>query len=244
MPRSAAGPAGKTVGARRPIGVLADLRRGLIVSCQAEAGDPFNTPDLIARFAVAAAMGGAAAIRARGPENVKAILKMVSLPIIGLAKGTYPDGRVLITPDLTDVEALIDAGADLIATDGTARQRPGGLAGDEFIAAIRKRWTIPIVADVSTREEGAAAFRAGAAAVATTLAGYTSATERPGAGAPDWRLLRALVRAGGGPVILEGRVCTPAQAKRGLDLGAYAVVVGTAISRPRVITHGFVAAMK
>lgn len=244
MPRSTACPAGETVVARRPMRILAGLRRGLIVSCQAEEGDPFNTPELTARFALAAAMGGAAAIRARAPENVRAIRKVISLPIIGLTKGAYPDGRVLITPDLIDVEALIDAGADLIAADGTARHRPSGLIGAEFIAAIRKRWMIPIVADVSTREEGAAAFRAGAAAVATTLSGYTSATEPPGARAPDWRLLRTLVRARLGPVILEGRVWTPAHAKRGLDLGAYAVVVGTAISRPRIITHGFVEAMK
>jgi N-acylglucosamine-6-phosphate 2-epimerase len=224
--------------------ILAALRHGLIVSCHAEDGDPFDAPDLIARFALAAAMGGAAAIRAREPDNVRAIRKAIALPIIGLTKGTYPGGRVLITPDLTDVEALIDAGADLIAVDGTARRRPNGLTGDEFVAAIATRWPTPIVADVSTREEGAAAFRAGAAAVATTLSGYTDATERAGVSAPDWRLLRALVQSSLGPVILEGRVSTPAQAKRGVDLGAYAVVVGTAISRPRVITQSFVEAMK
>lgn len=228
---------------RHSAGYLDAFHRGLIVSCQAEHGDPFNAPELIARFALAAAMGGAAAIRARGPENVRAIRDAVSLPIIGLAKGMYPDGRVLITPDLADVEALIVAGAELIAADATNRRRPNGLTGGEFIAAIRERWTVPIVADVSTLKEGADAFHAGAAFTATTLSGYTEATERRNLREPDWRLLKGLVQLAAGPVILEARVSTPAQSRRGLDLGAHAVVVGTAISRPRLITRSFVDAM-
>jgi N-acylglucosamine-6-phosphate 2-epimerase len=229
---------------RRLKGIPETLQHGLIVSCQAEDDDPFNAPDLIARFAIAAEMGGAAGIRAREPDNIRAVRRAISLPIIGLTKGTYADGRVLITPDLRDVEALIDAGADLIAVDATARRRPSGLSGGQFVAAIVKRWPVPVVADVSTSEEGRAAFRAGAAAVATTLAGYTQATEKPELRSPDWVLLQALVQSTGGPVILEGRVWTPAHARRGLDFGAYAIVVGTAISRPRTITHTFVEAMR
>jgi N-acylglucosamine-6-phosphate 2-epimerase len=225
------------------IAAVGALRRGLIVSCQAEEGDPFNQPDLIARFAIAAALGGAVAIRARDPENIRAIRKVVSLPIIGLTKGSYADGRVLITPDFADVEALINAAADIVAIDGTARRRPNGLTGEEFIARIANKNSIPIMADVSTRQEGTAAFRAGAAAVGTTLAGYTRETEGAAGQSPDWRLLKALVRANAGPVILEGRVWTPAQVKRALDFGAYAVVVGTAITRPRIITHRFVEVM-
>jgi N-acylglucosamine-6-phosphate 2-epimerase len=145
---------------------------------------------------------------------------VVSQPIIGLTKGSYPNGRVLITPELSDVGALLRAGADLIAVDATLRRRSSGLAGNQLVAEIVKRWSVPIVADVSTLEEGRAAREAGAAFVATTLAGYTDDTALSDDREPDWALLRALVRAKVGPVILEGRVWKPEQAKRGLDLGA------------------------
>jgi N-acylglucosamine-6-phosphate 2-epimerase len=228
---------------RRLPAIVESLRHGLIVSCQAEGDDPFNRPEYVALFARAAAMGGACAIRACGADSVAAIKQAVSLPVIGLTKGEYPDGSVLITPDFADVAAVLDAGAAIVALDATTRRRPNGLSGRDFLAEVRTRWDVPIVADIATLAEGAAAAAAGATLVATTLAGYTGSG--PGrAEEPDWTLLKALVARVDVPVVVEGRVWRPDQAARALESAAFAVVVGTAITRPRVITRRFVDALR
>ena len=223
--------------------VLASLRGALIVSCQAEDDDPFNCPEHLALFARAAEMGGARGLRACGTENICALRAASSLPIVGLAKSRYPDGSVLITPDIEDVEAILEAGADIVATDATDRRRPNGMRSSEFVAAVNGQWAVPLLADGSTQEEGEAALQAGADALATTLSGYTPATAHRALKQPDWDLLSDLVQIGDAPVIMEGHVSTPAQARRALDLGAFAVVVGTAITRPRVVPRTFVQAL-
>lgn len=213
------------------------IPRGLIVSCQAEEGDPFNAPEYVTLFARAAEMGGAAAIRARDPHNIRAIRNAVALPIIGLTKGNYADSSVLITPSSEDAFALRDAGASIIAVDATDR-RPG------FLASLHAADpSLEILADISTMEEALQAEADGAAAVATTLSGYTPATMGR-AHEPDWELLKLLTQRLKVPVILEGRVSSPAQARRAMDWGAHAVVVGSAITRPRVITAEFVNALR
>jgi len=222
--------------------LIASLRHGLIVSCQAEDDDPFNHPERIALIARAVEMGGAIAIRAREAENIRSIRQAVSIPIIGLTKGQYPDGRVLITPDFPDVEAIVRAGANIVAVDATSRRRPNGLTGGQFTAAVKERWKCLVVADISTFDEALEATKVGADFVATTLSGYTGGS--PLHRDPDWNLLASLTRALSAPVILEGRVWTPRQARHALDLGAFAVVVGTAITRPRIITRAFVEGMK
>jgi N-acylglucosamine-6-phosphate 2-epimerase len=223
---------------------LKRLRGGLIVSCQAEGDDPFNAPGHVALFARAAEMGGAAAIRACGPENIAAIRTATSLLILGITKNAYANGSVLITPDAAAVEAVLAAGADVVAADATNRIRPNGMRGDEFIRMIKRGYQAPCLADVSTLSEGIAAFAAGADAVSTTLSGYTPATAGLCSPEPDWELLGTLVALNGGPVIVEGRVWTPAHARRAIDMGAFAVVAGTAITRPRVITRAFVEEMR
>jgi len=222
---------------------IARIRHGIIISCQSEGDDPFNRPDYIALFARAAEMGGACGIRAREPENIRAVRAAVSLPVIGITKGEFPDGSVLITPDFGDVQAVIEAGAAIAAVDATERIRPNGLSGKQFVAEIKKRWDIPLMADVSTLEEGLAAEQAGADIIGTTLAGYTPYTTKLSENEPDWELLSALAKNTRTPVIAEGRIWTPDQARKALALGAYAVVVGTAITRPRVVTRRFVDAV-
>jgi N-acylglucosamine-6-phosphate 2-epimerase len=56
--------------------------------------------------------------------------------------------------------------------------------------------------------------------------------------------LERLVNALDVPVIMEGRIATPEQATRALELGAWAVCVGSAITRPRAITERFVGAIR
>ncbi len=181
-------------------------------------------------------------IRAREPDNIAAVHAAVDLPIIGITKSAYSDGSVLITPGFEDVGQITAAGAHIIAVDATQRIRPNGLTGPAFLAALKKECSLPLMADISTFEEAMAAAEAGADMVAPTLNGYTPYSLRSEGEGPDWTVLERLVESAGVPVIMEGGIWTPDQARRALELGAYSVVVGTAITRPRVITQAFVRA--
>ena len=220
------------------------LKNGVIVLCHAEGDEPFNFPNYIAAFAKAAEMGGAVGIRVQGSDNIKSVRSAVKLPIIGISRGSYADGWALITPDVSDVESLISAGADIIALDVTQRVRPNGLDGFEFLELLRKRFRIPLIADVSTYIEGVRAAELGADMIATTLSGYTQYTEDRADDFPDFNLVERLTAEIHIPVIAEGRIWSPSEAAHALKCGAYAVVVGSAITRPRVITQRFVEVLK
>ncbi len=218
------------------------LGKGLIVSCQAEEGSPFNSRQFIAAFAVAAELGGAIAVRVRDPENVAAVKMATRLPIIGLTKASYPDGNVLITPSIGDVQALVDAGADFVAVDATNRNRPDGIAGPEFLRFVKSKIAKPVIADISNLDEALVAVDAGADYVATTLSGYTGKSDSP-KDEPDFELVRSVSARTRTPVIAEGRVWTPEQAREVLESGAHAVCVGTAITRPVAVIARFVKAL-
>lgn len=222
---------------------IATLKHGLIVSCQADGNDPFNQPELIAKFAKAAQMGGAVAIRAQGVENITEIKKTVDLPVIGIIEGQFANGWICVTPDFSDIEKLITAGADIIALDVTTRKRHNGLDGVEFFDEVKERYQIPLMADIATFEEGIRAAELGADLVATTLAGHTEYTERFLTEHPDFELIEQLSRAVRVPVVAEGRIWSPEDAQECLHRGAYCVVVGSAITRPAVMTKRFVNAV-
>lgn len=224
--------------------LLSRIRGGLIVSCQPEAeareGDPMNSPVIMAALARSAVLGGAAAIRADSPADIAAVRAAVTVPLIGIFKRDVPGFAVRITPTLTDAERVGSAGADVIALDATARARPEGRTAADLIRAVKGTTRKLVFADIATLEEGVRAAEAGADAVLPTLAGPAAGG---GADEPDFELLAALIREVRVPVIAEARIATPAQAARALELGAWAVCVGTAITRPRRITAGFVSAM-
>lgn len=220
--------------------LIQQCKNGLIVSCQNEGDDPFNNPEYLAKFAKTAEMGGACAIRAEGFENIKAIRAHVELPIIGIIDGEFSDGWICVTPDFSDIESLIDSGADIVALDVTPRKRPNGMDGIEFFDEVRNRFDTPLIADISTFEEGIRAAEMGADALATTLSGYTEYTQKKLNDEPDFELIEDLARAVKIPVFAQGRIWTPIQAKKALMCGAFSVVVGSAITRPRVITKRFV----
>jgi N-acylglucosamine-6-phosphate 2-epimerase len=224
--------------------MISTFKNGLIVSCQAEEDDPFNSPDAIATFARAAEIGGAVGIRAEGYEKIKAIKQRVKLPVVGLIKGKYPDDWVLITPDFSDVEKAIKAGADIVALDVTDRIRPNGISGFDFFYEVRKRFDTSLIADVSTFKEGIKAAELGADAISTTLSGYTPYTADKDDMLPDYDLVSELSSSLEIPVIAEGRIWTPSDAIKAIESGAFCVVVGTAITRPRIITKMFVEALK
>ncbi len=216
------------------------IKGGLIVSCQSEEGNPFHGPEYMARFALSAELGGAVGIRAKEPD-IRAIRQMCSLPVLGIDK-VYSEGfEVYITPRFEDARRIAAAGADLIALDATPRPRPGGETVEDIIRRIKEELKVPVMADISTVEEALAAERMGADIVATTLSGYTSYSPR-GEG-PDWPLLEAVIGAVKAPVIAEGGITTPAEARRAIDMGAWAVVIGSAITRPIDITKRFVKAL-
>ena len=221
---------------------LAKLLHGLIVSCQAEAGEPLYGPSHMAAMARAAAAGGAAGIRANGPADIAAIRAAIGLPIIGLYKANLPGTKIRITPTPDHARQIADAGADVIALDATARPNAEGLAAAERIQQARQATGLPVLADIATFEQGLAAEQAGAAAVATTLSGYSD--DSPAQEDPDLDLVRRLAAMLRVPLIAEGRIWTPDQAAEAIALGAFAVVVGTAISRPQVITQRFVARLR
>ncbi len=220
--------------------LLAKLRHGLIVSCQALSDEPLYGAIHMAAMARAAAMGGAVAIRANSPADIAAIRAAVTLPIIGLYKEDLPGFEVRITPTVEHAREIAEAGADLIALDATFRSHPGDLTASELIARVREITGLPVLADISTMAEGLAAALAGAEVVATTLSGYTDYS--PDQAEPDFELIRQLAPAlATTPLIAEGRITTPDQAAQALALGAHAVVVGSAITRPQEITERFVA---
>ncbi|HJP73104.1 MAG TPA: putative N-acetylmannosamine-6-phosphate 2-epimerase [Pseudonocardiaceae bacterium] len=212
---------------------------GLIVSCQAGAGHPLRDTATIVRLARAAETGGAAAIRCGGVggvEDVAAVVRAVDLPVIGLTK----DGQhgVYITPTVAAAQAVVRAGADIVATDATARSRPDGATLADTVHVVHEARRL-LLADVSTVEEGLAAVAAGADLVATTLSGYTPTSPR--AAGPDLALVAALRAAlpAGFPLLAEGRYHTPEVAAAALRLGATSVVVGTAITDPAFLTARF-----
>ena len=191
---------------------------------------------LVAGFARAALAGGAAALRIEGVANVVAVRAATDAPIIGLVKRDLAASPVRITPLLHDVADLAAAGADIIAFDATDRERP--VPAGELCAAILKADRVAM-ADIATLAEARAAFGFGADVVGTTMSGYTGGPEPD---TPDFALLSEAARIGG-PVIAEGRIRTPQQAAEAMRLGAFAVVVGSAITRPEHVTEWFATAI-
>jgi N-acylglucosamine-6-phosphate 2-epimerase len=214
-------------------------RGALIVSCQARADNPLHGALFMGAMAEAARQGGAMALRVNGPEDVRAAVP-TGLPIVGIHKIFSPGFSVYITPSFAAAAELIEAGADIVALDCTDRPRDGDPPA-EIIRRLSAEG-VPAFADISTLEEGLAAEQMGAAFVSSTLSGYTEATS-PHDTAPDLRLIEALANRLSVPIVAEGRFSTPALAKAALEAGAYAVVVGTAITDPREITRTFATAM-
>lgn len=212
----------------------------LIVSCQAYPGEPMRDPRTTGQVAASAVMGGAAAVRVQGLADVQFTRTAVEVPVIGLWKDGH-DG-VFITPTLHHALAVAQAGAHIVALDGTVRERPDGLTLAEVVAGVHEGSSALVMADCDSLESAFAAADAGADFIGTTLAGYTGA--RPKTEGPDLDLLAAIAAADLGiPLIAEGRVHTPEQARLALDAGAHAVVVGTAITHPISITGWFKEAM-
>lgn len=199
----------------------------------------YETLEFLVGFVKSVEEGGAAALRIEGKENLRAVRHETKLPIIAFIMGEYDNGAQLITPSLDDIEDLFSAGADIVACDVTGRKRPNGLDGFSFLEEARSRFDKPLWADVAAFREGVKAASIGADFVATTLSGYTPATIQKDQSRPDFQLIRDLAFSLTIPVIAEGRIYSQEDAAYAIAEGAYAVVVGTAITRPRILARMF-----
>ncbi|MBY0357380.1 MAG: N-acetylmannosamine-6-phosphate 2-epimerase [Candidatus Obscuribacterales bacterium] len=228
--------------------ILEKLKGGLIVSCQASEGEPLDRPEHLWALSHSALNGGACALRLEGAKNIAYMRDQTTVPIIGLSKSTVIQEKdrlssVYITATYAEAEEIARSGADIIALDATARPRLDGSTLAELIEAIHNKLDKLVWADVSTYEEGLAASELGADVISTTLYGYTQETKMPAESGPDFELLAKLCRNLSKPVVLEGRVWWPADISRAYELGAFSCVVGSAITRPQLITKRFVKAI-
>jgi len=221
------------------------LRGELIVSCQALPGEPLYREEggVMCLMAQAAKNAGVKAIRAQGIVDIKQIKEQTNLPVIGIIKKSYPGYATYITATMDEVDKLVKVGSDIIALDCTNRERGDGKTPSEFVKEIKEKYpNIVLMADISNLEEAIEAEKAGVDFVGTTMNGYTPYTTVSKKFDPS--LVKEIVKNVKIPVIAEGKIHEPKEAKAALEAGAHCMVVGGAITRPQEITSRFLAELK
>ena len=225
--------------------IFNQIHGGLIVSCQALETEPLYRPEggIMPLMAKAAAMSGAVGIRANTVRDITQIKQVVGLPVIGIIKKDYPGTPMYITVTMAEVDALVNCGVDILAVQGTSALRPDGSTAAQFIRQVKEKYPDQLLmADIATVEEAMACAEAGADFVGTTMRGYTP--ETTGINDIDFDFVAQLAKECPAKVIAEGHIHYPEQARRALEAGAYALVVGGAITRPAEITARFTAAIR
>jgi N-acylglucosamine-6-phosphate 2-epimerase len=230
---------------------ISELKKGLIVSCQAKSDEPMRDSAIMGRFALAAQIGGAVGVRVNGVADILAAKQLITIPIIGIIKHTYPGYWCYITPTLRDVGEVYMTGAEIVAVDACKLPKPGDVSSEQLITAIKKEYPdILLLADISTLEEGIIAVDAGADIVSTTLSGYTDYTVNNSderiveLQEPDIQLVSDLKAKVKVPVIAEGRYWDDKLAAKAFEAGAHNVVIGAGITRPQIITKKIVDNLK
>lgn len=220
--------------------IIENLKNQIIISVQAMPNEPLYKEEALTAMMESVVNGGAKGLRLAGQRDVKNAKKLFDIPIIGLTKpDKLPDNWkeiVYITPTLKEVNELIEADADIIATDATQRPRPKESL-EEIIKYIKQHNKLSM-ADISTFEEGIKARELGFDIISTTLSGYTQNSRQDIKG-PDFELLQQLTKELDCPVILEGRIWEPNEVDKAFELGAHSVVIGSAVTRPQLITKRF-----
>ncbi|MCR8968804.1 N-acetylmannosamine-6-phosphate 2-epimerase [Facklamia sp. 7083-14-GEN3] len=224
--------------------MIEGIKGELIVSCQALEDEPLHSSFIMSRMALAAREGGAKGIRSNSVEDIKAIKERVDLPVIGIIKRDYDGADAFITPTMTEVDELMEAKPEIIAIDATGSTRPQGESLSDLMAKIKEKYPQQkLMADCSTLEEMRTAEQLGFDFIGTTLVGYTQQSKGIKIESNDFELIRKAVETIDKPIIAEGNIDTPEKVKRVLDIGVYSVVVGSAITRPQLITKKFVDAI-
>lgn len=227
--------------------VVEELLGKIIVSCQAYEDTPLYGPNYMKAMAESVLMGGASGIRACWPQDIKAIREICDKPIIGIYKeftDSDPLDTVFITPTLQRAKEIIEAGADILGIDCTIRPARGKEELITLLNEIKKRYpNIAIMADIATVEEGIFAAKSGLVdIVSTTLNGYTRESIDQKTEKPNVEIIKELKKEIDIPVNGEGRIWTVEDMQLVLDAGADMVTIGTAITRPHLITERFVKA--
>ncbi|MBX2860736.1 MAG: N-acetylmannosamine-6-phosphate 2-epimerase [Vampirovibrio sp.] len=228
--------------------IIDQLKGGIVVSVQADGGEPLNNPDTLTAMACSALDGGAVGIRMAQVENIRRFKAACpSIPVIGIIKPIkIPENAkelVYITPTWQDVAALCNAKCEIVAIDATSRPRPGSQKLAVIVAEARKNYPdVCLMADISTTQEAEGAEALGFDFISTTLSGYTIETSETAPEGPDFDLLKTLTSTLSTPIILEGRIWHPTEVCKAFELGAHAVVIGSAVTRPHHITRRFVEA--
>ena len=217
--------------------MLNQIKGKLIVSCQALPDEPLHSSFIMGRMALAAKQGGASGIRAQSVEDIKEIMTVVDLPVIGIIKRNYDDSEIYITPTQKEVKELLETMCQMIAIDATNRKRPNDENMKDLLDLIHQGGRLAM-ADISTYEEAVNAEKMGFDVISTTLCGYTPYS--PNYEGPNLELIGQLVQDLHIPVIAEGKINHPDDLKAVLKAGAYSAVVGGAITRPQLITKKFV----
>ena len=225
--------------------VLEKIKNKIIISVQAMPNEPLYDEVCINALIKSVINGGAAGLRVAGTRDVKNAKKLTDVPVIGITKpakipANYKE-LVYITPTIKDANSLIEAGADIVAFDATARRRDANENIYQIIEFIHSKGKLAM-ADISTYEEGVMNALIGADIISTTLSGYTTYSETD-SNEPDFKLVEKLVKTTNVPVILEGRIWEPHEVRKAFEVGAYSVVIGSAVTRPQLITKRFVKAI-
>lgn len=217
----------------------------LVVSCQALEHEPLHSSFIMSRMAKAAEEGGAKGIRANSVADIAAIKKEVDLPVIGIIKRDYPGAEAFITATMKEIDELMTVKPEIIAVDATSSSRPDGETLATFFATIKEKYPEQkLMADCSTLEEMLYADELGFDYIGTTLVGYTKQSKGMKIEEEDFALFKEALKIIQHPIIAEGNIDTPEKVKRVLELGVYSVVVGSAITRPQLITKKFVEAIE
>lgn len=225
--------------------ILEQLKNGVVVSVQASQGEPLDKPEYLCVLAESALNGGACGVRMAQPRNMRYFReKHPKVPVIGITKPEKIPANaaelVYITPDFEDVASIAGC-CDVVAMDATLRARPNGETLADIVARTRAAYpNLLLMADIATLEEGIQAEKLGFDLIGTTLSGYTLESQQVDTSKPDFELLSALIKAVRVPVIMEGRLWEPAEVSRAFALGAFSVVIGSAVTRPHEITRRFV----
>lgn len=221
------------------------LLNGVVISCQAYEDTPLYGSQYMAAMALCAQMGGAAGLRACWPQDIKAVKAACSLPVIGINK-KFGDGdpmdEIFITPTFESAKEIIEVGCDIVALDCTIRECRPFEELEALLHQIKEAYPdMPVMADLATLDEALAVADTGCVdIISTTLAGYTrnsceGATERP-----NVDLVREIKKRTSLPVNAEGRIWELRDLEEVLEAGADMVSIGSAVTRPHLITERFV----
>jgi N-acylglucosamine-6-phosphate 2-epimerase len=214
---------------------FAALRGGLIVSVQTSSTNPLHGDEHVVALARAAQLGGAAAVRVDTPRQIELVRAATDLPLIGIDTRVFPDSDVQVTPTFACAQAVVEAGAEIVSIDGTDRPRPGGERFADTVRRVHEELGVPVIADVSTLEQGIAAREAGADAIGSAVEGY----EGFGSREPDIALIAKLAERLDCPILAERYFTTIEQVTAAMEAGAHAVIMGSAIVDPTIVVRRF-----